>query len=312
MPLFLRALTATGQQSLTFFDQAASRLFSTLQNVVHRAASAASSHDEQVVDSTSSSQVEEETTTEHEEDSIELEETSGDSSESSDSDDTGDEERITESTAESSAEELRSASGGQDDATESAVASFAPGATNLQAYLENSPVRHHRDFVRGSRSSPEPADAIAGPSSAPSSSTDGSLTPPQRERKRSRDDFDDEEDNSSNRDSESSDAPDTSSAPPSRQRRRLSLPHPECSRESCHSRNHEHLDEVPEEAPEADEEDTWSTVAQPSDTEADPNDEVFRVRRHAPRRMPKRSRDEADGENGGEHPYKRRRSAKED
>ncbi|KAI0821740.1 hypothetical protein BC628DRAFT_1393329 [Trametes gibbosa] len=313
MPLFLRSLAASGKQTLAFIDTAASQILRTLCTSTHTLEDVSSFSPENATSASTSNFVFSAPESESEFEDLSV---------SSDPDtDTGNEssQRIENPSFQDDSEMAETCDQAADsiplelDAEAPATFSispqnrpaypgpsrrvpyhpymystgiFSPGSANRREHLASSPFRRHRSFVR-SCSLPPPS--AMEPVRAPPSKRSLSVGPSSPSTKRPRDP-----------DSGSDDLGEDSERP--RTRRRFSVPQPICTRAACHHRARSHPEED-HEASLSDNEDAWSTAAQPSDTEPDPNDAIFRVR--TGRSVRKRLREERDDSDAKEHSPKR-------
>ncbi|KAI0350276.1 hypothetical protein OH77DRAFT_1593645 [Trametes cingulata] len=192
------------------------------------------------------------------------------------------------------------------------VAPASPSTSNSSAHLDDYPVRNDDDSLRAP--SPSSGESSPGPSTPRSSSTaessESSSSPSRDGRKRSRGPDDDHDGSHSDAEVISSDRHPPTRRPRKR-RRRVSLPPPVCTRETCLARNLHLLGNDNLRSPQSDNEDTWSNTAQPpSDTEREPIPElsILAQARSAHRRQLKRARGDDDP---GEGPSSKRRKRDE-
>ncbi|KAH9847105.1 hypothetical protein C2E23DRAFT_898307 [Lenzites betulinus] len=298
MPLILSALAASGKQTIAFVDNTASRLFRALLTPRHvlEDVSASSPADDDTSAPSGQSVLE----------GPELEPENQDPSASSDYD--------TDSSEESQPIEGNSADDDSDVQLETheQVAGSAslvidadvptvhtvlsrrrqlhPGTSRrvpYHPYIHSTGTFAPRHISR-SRSLPPAPPPVRAPVAERCLSAEPSIAPTKRPRDADSDSDDDEPERP-------------------RTRRRFSIVHPVCTRDACgqsarYSPEQEE-DDASTSQEDSDEEDTWSSAAQPSDTEADPNDPIFRIR--TTRYFRKRLRDDGDDDDAQEHASKR-------
>ncbi|OJT10794.1 hypothetical protein TRAPUB_12663 [Trametes pubescens] len=150
------------------------------------------------------------------------------------------------------------------------AAPFTRGTANLSEHLDNSPVRHHREFLRAGTHTPSPTPSRPVTPTLPHalSPQTNAVASGSRPAKRSRE---------SDADDSSASEAELAEPPRTRRRRSMSRPHPECTRSECaFASGLRRLDNgFSARRAMMDEEDSWSTAAQASDTDPDPNDAVF-------------------------------------
>ncbi|KAI0665602.1 hypothetical protein C8Q78DRAFT_552200 [Trametes maxima] len=164
-----------------------------------------------------------------------------------------------------------------------ATAPFAPGSVNIETHLDSSPIRSRSDYLLPHTQAQEAVPEIERPSGCSlnrgqnNTAEFAHATPngefsrtyagcsSSRGRKRSREverDFD-----------EGGPSSEMVERRP-RIRRRLSNPHPQCTRENCLARNLHLLDSDAPSRPLSDDEGAWSHAAQASDSEDDPGSRI--------------------------------------